>query len=152
MRLHKFYMRAPKFYMRSAIFYKRAPKFYLRKENLFEGEEINYMRGKKFYIFFYFLHISCNSVYMYAGLFFVQTDHHTSAGSPAPYKNNKVFSPIGTSPHFHPSHQRLCPLPLPVGLKEQLRRKRLEVRRVPIPVCAILIARFVIQCVSMRHT
>ena len=57
MRLHRFYTRAPKFYMRSAIFYKRAPKFYLRKENLSEGEEINYMWGQKvLYIFLFSLY------------------------------------------------------------------------------------------------
>ena len=41
------------------------------------GTEKNYKRGNFYYTFFYFLYMNSKFHYKYAGLFFVQTDHHT---------------------------------------------------------------------------
>ena len=40
------------------------------------GTEKNYKRGNFYYTFFYFLYMNSKFHYKYAGLFFVQTDHH----------------------------------------------------------------------------
>ena len=47
------------------------------------GTEKNYKRGNFYYTFFYFLYMNSKFHYKYAGLFFVQTDHHNSRGSHA---------------------------------------------------------------------
>ena len=88
----KFYMRAPKLYMRVAKFYMRARKFYMRAQNLSIRTYLMYLYAAKFYleqkrlyggeisyIFFYFLYINSQFHYKYAGLFFVQMDHHRPA-------------------------------------------------------------------------
>ena len=41
------------------------------------GTEKNYKRGNFYYTFFYFLYMNSKFHYKYAGLFFVQTDHHS---------------------------------------------------------------------------
>ena len=57
--------------------YLYAAKFYLDQQKLSMGAEYNYKWRKISYIICYFLYMNFKFHYKYAGLFFVQTDHHS---------------------------------------------------------------------------
>ena len=62
------------------------------------GTEKNYKRGNFYYTFFYFLYMNSKFHYEYAGLFFVQTDHHRNP-SPEGFKHPNIYKHILNASH-----------------------------------------------------
>ena len=80
MRAWKFYIRARKIYIRTCLMYLYAASFILSRKNSLRGQNRTISGGIFSYIFSYFLYMNSKFHYKYAGLFFVQTDHHNSRG------------------------------------------------------------------------